>query len=66
MTLREAAKGVVTAYGGAYHIGFENPEIGEDQTMFSADNLKDIEMLWKDFCEENGFRKNSVTYVERV
>lgn len=30
MTLREAAKGVVTAYGGAYHIGFENPEIGED------------------------------------
>ena len=34
--------------------------------MFSADNLKDLEMLWKDFCEENGFRKNSVTYVERV
>ena len=66
MTLREAAKGVVTAYGGTYYIGFENLEIGEDQTMFTADNLKDLEMLWNDFCEENGFRKNSVTYVERV
>ncbi len=47
MTLREAAKGVVTAYGGAYHIGFENPEIGEDQTMFSADNLKILKCCGK-------------------
>lgn len=61
MTIREAGKGVVTTGGGIYYIGFNDG----DQTEFTAYNMKDLEELWNGFCEENGFRKNSVDYVER-
>lgn len=62
MTLREAAKGIVTAGGGIYNIGFN----GDDETQFSAYNLRELEELWREFCKENGFRKNSVNYIDRV
>lgn len=62
MGIREAGKGVVITGGGTYNIGFNN----DDETQFTAYNMKDLEGLWNGFCEENGFRKNSVDYVERV
>ena len=63
MTIREASKGgIVTSGGGVYNIGFD----GGDETQFTAYNMAELESLWKEFCEENGFRKNSVDYVERV
>lgn len=62
MRISEAAKGVVTAGGGMYNIGFN----GDDETQFTAYDLKELSELWRDFCEENGFRKNSVDYVERA
>lgn len=61
MRIRQAAKGVVTAGGGIYNIGFN----GGDETQFDAYNLKELEELWNGFCEENDFKKNSVDYVER-
>ena len=61
-SLREAAEGVVTTGGGVYNIGFNDG----DETQFDAYNLKELEELWRDFCKENGFKENSVDYVERV
>lgn len=61
-SLGEAAKGVVTTGGGVYNIGFNDG----DETQFDAYNLKELEELWKDFCKENGFKENSVDYVERA
>lgn len=52
----------MTAGGGIYNIGFN----GGDETQFTAYDLQDLTELWRDFCEENGFRKNSVDYVERA
>ncbi len=62
MTLSKAAAGIVRAGGGIYNIGFD----GGDETQFSAYNLKELVELWRDFCEENGIRKNSVDYVESI
>ena len=45
-----------------YNIGFNDG----DETQFDAYNLKELEELWKDFCKENGFKENSVDYVERA
>ena len=61
-SLREAAEGVVTTGGGVYNIGFNDG----DETQFDAYNLKELEDLWRDFCKENGFKENSVDYVERA
>lgn len=62
MTIRQAGKGVVTSGGGVYDIGFNDG----DETQFTAFGMKDLEELWNGFCEENGFNKNSVDYVERA
>lgn len=62
MNIRNAGKGIVTAGGGVYNIGFND----DDETQFTAYDIKELEELWNDFCKENGFRKNSVDYVERV
>jgi hypothetical protein len=62
MTLGKAAKGVVTSGGGVYNIGFNDG----DETQFDAQNLPELLELWIGFCQENGFRTNSVDYVERV
>lgn len=52
MRLREAAKGIVSAGGGTYRIGFN----GDDETELSAFNLAELEKLYHEFCKDNGFR----------
>lgn len=37
--------------------------VTEDAT---ADNMKDLEELWKDFCKCEGFFRNTVNWVERM
>ena len=47
----------MTTGGGTYRIGFINTDGQEDET--------ELEELYRDFCKDNGFRQNTVTYVER-
>ena len=65
MTIREAGKGIVTSGGGTYRIGFINTDGQEDETELAGYNMTELEKLYRDFCKENGFRQNTVTYVER-
>ena len=65
MTIREAGKGIVTSGGGTYRIGFINTDGQEDETALDGFNMEELEELYRDFCKENGFRQNTVTYVER-
>ena len=65
MTIREAGKGIVTTGGGTYRIGFINMDGQEDETELDAYNMTELEELYRDFCKENGFRQNTVTYMER-
>lgn len=65
MTIREAGKGIVTTGGGTYKIGFINTGGQEDETELDGYNMMELEELYRDFCKENGFRQNTVTYVER-
>ena len=62
MQVREAGKGIVSSGGGVYNIGFNDG----DETQFTAFNMKELGELWKCFCEENNFKKNSINYIERV
>jgi len=55
----------VTTVGGTYRIGFINTDGQDDETEFDAYNMADLETLFRDFCKENGFRQNTVIYVER-
>lgn len=66
MTLRDAAKGVVTNKFNKYNIGFRNSDGDEDETQFHASDLEELEELWSDFCKENSFWENSVAYVEHA
>lgn len=61
VTVREAGKGVVTSGWGTYHIGF----MGDDETVFTAYNRKELEEFWRDFCKDNGFPTNSIDYIEK-
>ena len=65
MTIREAGKGIVTTGGGTYRIGFINTDGQEDETELDGFNRTELEELYRDFCKENGFRQNTVIYVER-
>ena len=65
MTIREAGKEIVTTGGGTYRIGFINTDGQEDETELDGFNMAELEELYRDFCKENGFRQNTVTYVER-
>ena len=65
MTIEQAGKEVVTAGGGTYRIGFINSDGFEDETESDAFNMEELKMLYRDFCRENGFRQNTVLYVER-
>ena len=55
----------MTAGGGTYRIGFINADGLEDETEFDAFNMTELKMLYQDFCKENGFRQNTVLYVDR-
>lgn len=67
MTIREAGKGIVTNRKriGSYRIGFINSDGREDETELDVCNLAELEEVYQDFCKENGFRQNTVIYVER-
>ena len=67
MTVSKAAKGIFTRFHGTYNIGFINSDGSEDETQFDdVRSIKELEYLFFQFCKENGFRKNSVTYIERA
>lgn len=67
MTVRGAAKGSYSRYNQKYNIGFINSDGMEDETQFeSVKTLKELSDLFRDFCKENGFKTNTVTYVEAV
>lgn len=55
---------------GTWNIGFMNDVYGvEDETQFDlTDNegASDLEELWVDFADENGFDPNKVLYVKRA
>ena len=56
MTIEQAGKGVVTAGGGTYRIGFINSDGFEDETELDAFNMEELKMLYRDFCRENSTR----------
>lgn len=62
MTLREASKGVVKSGGGTYNIGFN----GGDETQFDAQNLKELQECWSEFCKDEKISPGCVDYVKRV
>ena len=67
MTVRKAAKGSYSRYNQKYNIGFINSDGMEGETQFeSVKTLKELSDLFRDFCKENGFKINTVTYVEAV
>ena len=67
MTISKAAKGIFTRYHRTYNIGFINSDGLEDETQFDGvKSIKELGELFSGFCEENGFRKNTVTYIERA
>lgn len=41
------------------------PDGQEDETELDAYNMTELDELYREFCKENGFRQNTVTYVER-
>ena len=67
MTISKAAKGIFTRYHRTYNIGFINSDGLEDETQFDdIKSIKELGELFSGFCEENGFQKNTVTYIERA
>lgn len=65
MTVREAAKGNYSRCCQIYNIGFINSDGIEDETQFDGvKTLKELSDLFRDFCKENGFKTNTVTYME--
>ena len=67
MTVRKAAKGIFTRFHRTYNIWFINSDGSEDETQFDdVKSIKELEELFSDFCKENGFRKDTVRYIERA
>ena len=67
MTVSKAAKGIFSRFHRTYNIGFINSDGLEDETQFDdVKNIKELEELFSSFCKENGFRKDTVMYIERA
>lgn len=66
MTIREAIEGINITNEYDYRIGFINADGQEDETELSADNNEDLVNTYENFCEDNGFPKDSVTYIDLV
>ena len=67
MTVSKAAKGIFTRCHRSYYIGFINSDGAEDETQFDdVKGIKELAELFSGFCKENGFRKNTVRYIERA
>ena len=63
MNIREAAQEYGDISRGTYDIGFINSDGMNDETEFFVDNLEDLVTLFSEFCRENGFTEDSVTYI---
>lgn len=66
MTIREAIEGMNITNEYDYRIGFIYAEGRHDETELSADNNEDLERTYEEFCEENNFPKDTVTYFDLV
>lgn len=66
MTVSEAGKGIVKGGYGTYQIGFVNDKGNDDETEYSAYSLKELSELFSEFCRENGFNEDTVTYIRSV
>ena len=53
---------IVKSGGGTYNIGFN----GGDETQFDAQNLKELQECWSEFCKDEKISPGCVDYVERV
>lgn len=55
-----------------YSIGFIDPKKGQwqgdgvanDETQLEAESLEELASLYEEFCRENGFPEDTVTYIE--
>ena len=66
MTIREAMEGMHISSEYDYRIGFINANWQEDETELSADNNEDLESTYEEFCEDNRFSKDTITYINLV
>ena len=66
MNIREAAQEYGDISRGTYDIGFINSDGMNDETDFFVDDLEDLVALFSEFCRENGFAEDSVTYIQIV
>ena len=66
MTIREVIKDMNITNKYDYRIGFINADGQEDETELSADSNEDLENTYEAFCEDNGFPKDTVIYIELV
>lgn len=66
MTIKEAMEGMNITNEYDYRIGFINADGQEDETELSADNNEDLENTYEEFCEDNGFSKDTVINIDLV
>lgn len=64
MTVKEAIKGITISERETFKIGFINADGREDETELDAYDNSDLELVYNNFCQENGFQLNTVIYVE--
>ena len=66
MTIREAIEGMNITNEYGYRIGFLNEYGLEEEAELSANNNEDLESTYEEFCDDNGFSKDTVTYIDLV
>ena len=66
MTIREVIKDMNITNKYDYRIGFINADGQEDETELSADSNEDLVNTYETFCEDNGFPKDTITYINLV
>lgn len=64
MKLSDFKGNVIEDSKHSYIIGFINNNGVHDETAFVADSFDELEWLFNDFCEDNGFTNDTVEYVE--
>ncbi len=66
MTIREAGKGIVTAGGNTFRIGYMDEDGLEAETEMSAYNMTELMELYRDFCKDNSMKQNTVRYISKM
>lgn len=59
MTLREAAANIVVEKNCVYTIIFN----GNDKTELDADNIDELEEVWREFCKDNKIPEDCVDFI---